>query len=89
MSGDALTMRLVGTFHLFGQFFGRDLAGGNLGTAKCLDEYPAAQAGDLGARPLRDQAAAVQVNRRRKTDVRWSSQSRAGAIPAAFTTYVN
>ena len=69
MSGDALTMRLVGTFHLLGQFFGSDLAGGNLGTAKCLDEVPAAQARDLGACPLSNQAAAVEVNRCRKTDL--------------------
>ena len=62
-------MRLIGTFHLPGQFFGCDLAGGNLGTAKCLDEVAAAQSSNLGARPLSDQTAAVQVNRRRKTDL--------------------
>ena len=68
MSGDALTMRLIGTLHLLGQFFGSDLAGGHLGTAECLDEVPPTQTRDLGAFPLRNQAATVQMGRCGKTD---------------------
>jgi hypothetical protein len=69
MSGDALTMRLVGTFHFLCQFLRSHLASGDLGASECLDELPPAQSGDLGALPLRNQAAAVQVDRRRETDL--------------------
>jgi hypothetical protein len=62
MSGEALTMRNVGTLHLLLQFLRSHLAGGNLGASKSLDELPATQTGDLRAPPLRNQAAAVEVD---------------------------
>ena len=65
--GDALAMRLVGTFHLLSQFLGGHLAGGNLGTAECLYEVPTGETGDLGRFPLCNENAAVEVERRRDT----------------------
>ncbi len=59
---------LVGTFHLLRQFLGSHLAGGDKGATECLDKVPPTQTGDLRAFPLRNQAAALEVDRRRKTD---------------------
>src|SRR5271157_6122700 len=62
MSGEALTMRNVGTLHHHLQFLRSHLARGNLGASKSLDELPATQTGDLRAPSLRNQAAAVEVD---------------------------
>ena len=45
------------------------LAGWNLGSSKSLDELPATQAGDLGACPLRNQAAVVELDCGHTTDL--------------------
>jgi hypothetical protein len=62
ISGDALTMRSVRTLHLLLQFLRSHLAGWNLSATKSLEKLRTTQAGDLSAAPLRNQAAAVQVD---------------------------
>ena len=69
MSGGALTMRLVGTLHLLLHLLGCHLTRRNLGAAQGLDELRPIQAGDLSASPLRDQAAAVEMDRHAKTSL--------------------
>jgi hypothetical protein len=69
ISGDALTMRSIGTFHLVLQFLGSHLAGGDLGMAERLDEVPSAHTGDLSPFSLRNKTTAVQMDRRRKPDL--------------------
>ena len=59
-------MRKVGTLCLLGQFLGSHLARRDPGPPESLDEIPA---GDVGASSLRDQAAAVNVDRSRKPDL--------------------
>ena len=66
MIGEALTTRLKLTLDLHSEFLGINLDGIHTGPAEGKDEAASIQPSDLGPFALRDQAAAVPVNRRRQ-----------------------